>query len=130
MTICSNPRCLDPDHRHPDPSPVQRAVASLSPADLALWCALVAGNALHVGERIIAGQCLLTALRASRRGDPKTDSVLRSILRWLEIAGNLLLRDRHGLAEEALLGLIAEHGGRADEIKARLDAADAEMEAA
>ena len=130
MTICSNPLCLNPDHHHPDPSPVQRAVASLSPADLALWCALVAGNALHVGEHVIAGQCLLTALRASRRGDPKTAPLLRPILLWLEFAGTLLLRDRHGLAEEALLGLIAEHRDRADGIKARLDAADAEMEAA
>lgn len=76
------PRCLNPGHHHPGPSPLQKAVASLLPHAVALWSTLMARNALHSGTRIAAGKRVRadigTWVRKHCRGRTKV------VRRWVE----------------------------------------------
>ena len=124
--VCHDPRCLDPDHHHPEPSTAQRAVFSLPWPDLALWCADMGARALRGGDRQLAGTCVMTALRAACRGD-RTDPVLVPLVTALNPVALDLLSGRYAAVRSGLDRIVSARAERAAEIDAALDVAGMDL---
>ena len=120
--VCHDPRCLSPDHHHPEPSAAQRTVFSLPWPDMALWCADMGARALRGGDRQLAGTCVMTALHAACRGD-RTDPALVQLVAELNPVALDLLSGRYAVAQSGLDSIVSARAKRAAEIDAALDVA-------
>ena len=120
---CTSPWCVNPYHKHENPSPMQRVIEGLDPVERTVYCAKCALAGLRARNPEICARSLHTGLAAGRSVAGKVHHTVKK----LERVDRLLLAGENQQAECGLIALLLGQSRRVDRIDDRLNAAHEAM---